>query len=110
MRLLRGVGGAVLWILAVVLGLVGVILCVTILLIPLGLPVLNYARRLFTLSMKLMVPRAVAHPVRSVDRSTRQSRRHARKRVEATLSGAMGRKRRRRRWLSGRRRHRLALF
>ncbi len=36
MRLLRGLPGAVLWILAAVLGLVGVLLCVTIILLPLG--------------------------------------------------------------------------
>lgn len=32
-------------------------------LLPLGFPLLGYARRPFTLSLKLMVPRAVSHPI-----------------------------------------------
>jgi hypothetical protein len=57
MRLLRALGGTVLWLLAAVLGLVGAILCVTIVLLPVGLAVLGYARRLFTSAAKLMAPR-----------------------------------------------------
>ena len=56
MSLLRGLAGALLWVGALLLAIVAVVLCVTILLIPLGLPLLNYARRLFTLSLKLMLP------------------------------------------------------
>ena len=41
MRLLRGLLGALLWILASVLGLVGVLLCVTIILLPVGIPALG---------------------------------------------------------------------
>ncbi len=58
MLLLRGLAGALLWILSALLGLVAVILCITVLLLPLGLPLLGYARRLFTLSLRLMLPRA----------------------------------------------------
>jgi hypothetical protein len=58
MSLLRGLAGALLWIGALLLALVAVVLCVTILLIPLGLPLLGYARRLFTLSLRLMLPRS----------------------------------------------------
>ena len=65
MRLLRGLLGAVLGvlsavlgtvlgILAAVVGLVGVVLCATLILIPLGIPVVRLARRLFTLAGKLM--------------------------------------------------------
>lgn len=56
MGLLRGLAGALLWIVSLLLVLVAAILCATILLLPLGLPLLGYARRLFTLSLKLMVP------------------------------------------------------
>ena len=49
MRLLRGLLGAVLWILAALLGLVGFVLCVTVILLPLGIPLLGVARRLLTL-------------------------------------------------------------
>jgi hypothetical protein len=46
--------GTVLGILAAVVWLVGAVLCVTILLLPLGLPVVRLARRLFGLSRQLM--------------------------------------------------------
>ena len=63
MRLLRGLLGALLWILAAVLGLVGVLLCVTVILLPVGIPVVRLAGSLFVRSMRLMLPRALAHPV-----------------------------------------------
>ena len=74
MRLLRGLAGALLWILSAVLGLVAVLLCVTVILLPLGLPLLGYARRLFTLALKLMLPRAVAHPAETATKSIRKRR------------------------------------
>ncbi|WP_433604268.1 hypothetical protein [Prescottella agglutinans] len=46
--------GTVLGILAAVLWLVGAVLCVTLILIPLGIPVMKLAGRLFALSRKLM--------------------------------------------------------
>jgi hypothetical protein len=54
MRLLRGLLGVLLWILAGLLGLVGVVLCVTIILLPLGIPVMKLAGRLFSLAGDLM--------------------------------------------------------
>ncbi|EHI46866.1 hypothetical protein OPAG_03667 [Rhodococcus opacus PD630] len=65
MRLLRGLLDVVLGILTAILGtvlgivaavvwLVGGVLCVTVILLPLGLPVVRLARRLFTLARKLM--------------------------------------------------------
>jgi hypothetical protein len=66
MRLLRGLGGAVLWILASLLGLVGVLLCVTVILLPVGVPLMKLAGQLFTRSLQLMLPRALAHPVNEV--------------------------------------------
>jgi hypothetical protein len=56
MALLRGLAGALLWVVSLLLTLVAVILCVTVLLLPLGLPLLGYARRLFALSLRLMLP------------------------------------------------------
>ena len=47
MRLLWGLLGALLWILASVLGLVGVLLCVTIILLPVGIPIVKIAGSLF---------------------------------------------------------------
>ena len=64
MRLLRGLLGALLRIVAALLGLVGLVLCVTIILLPLGVPVLGLARRLITQAVQLMLPKSLAHPVK----------------------------------------------
>jgi hypothetical protein len=69
MRILRALVGSVLWILAGVLGLVGVLLCVTLILLPLGIPVLMLARKLFAYAMTLMIPRQVRHPVDELGKS-----------------------------------------
>jgi hypothetical protein len=61
-----------LWIVSAVLGLVAAILCVTIILLPVGLPLLGYAGRLLAISMKLMLPRAVSQPVDTADNSMRK--------------------------------------
>ena len=71
MRLLRGIGGSLLWILAGLLGLVGVLLSVTIILLPLGIPVLLISRKLFKYSMVLFVPRKVRHPVQELGTSAK---------------------------------------
>jgi|SRR5215211_341829 len=63
MRILRGIAGALLWIVAALLGLVAVVLCITLILLPLGLPLLGVSRRLFGMAVRLMLPREVAHPV-----------------------------------------------
>jgi len=86
MRLLRGLLGGLLWILAAVVGLVAVVLCVTVILLPLGLPLLAQARRMFTTSVRLMLPPAVAHPVRTMDKKSRKKKDEA---VDA-VSGAAG--------------------
>jgi hypothetical protein len=44
MRILRGIAGALVWVLAVVLGLVAVVLCITVILLPAGLPLLGVSR------------------------------------------------------------------
>jgi hypothetical protein len=46
MRLFRGLLGALLWILASVLGLVGLLLCITVIVLLVGIPVLDVGRRL----------------------------------------------------------------
>ena len=86
MRLLRGLPGAVLWILAAVLGLVGVLLCVTVILLPLGIPLVKLAGRLFSRSVQLMLPRALTHPV---DELTKAADKNART-VRSATSGATG--------------------
>ena len=64
MRLLRAFAGVLLWILAGVLGLVSLLLCVTIILLPLGIPLFRLSKALFGKSVRLMLPPAVAHPVK----------------------------------------------
>ena len=73
MRLLRALAGSLLWILSGVLGLVGVLLCVTVILLPLGIPLLALARRLFRYSMAFFLPRAVRHPAQELGKSARSS-------------------------------------
>jgi hypothetical protein len=72
MRLLRGMAGALMWIVSALVGLVGVILCVTVVLFPVGVAVLGVARRMFAASVRLMLPRALAHPAKEVKRSARR--------------------------------------
>ena len=85
MLLLRGLAGAVLWIVSAVLALVALILCMTVILLPVGIPLLRCARRLFTLSLKLVLPRAVSHPVETAEKSIRQSGRTVKKQLPAAL-------------------------
>ena len=77
MRLLRALAGSLLWILSGVLGLVGVLLCVTIILLPLGIPLLAVARRLFRYSMVFFLPRKVRHPAQELGKSARKGAREA---------------------------------
>ena len=79
MRLLRGLLGGLLWILAAVVGLVAIVLCVTVILLPLGLPLLAQARRMFGASVKLMLPPAVAHPVKTMDKKSRKKGKQGKK-------------------------------
>ncbi|WP_322937968.1 hypothetical protein [Nocardioides bizhenqiangii] len=71
MKLLRALVGSLLWVLAGILGLVGVVLCATLILLPVGIPVLMLARKLFAYSMVFFVPRKVRHPVEELGKSAR---------------------------------------
>jgi hypothetical protein len=71
MRLLRGLGGALLWVVASLVGLVAVVLCVTVILLPLGIPLLMVAKKMFGRAVGLMLPRTVSHPI---DESGKKSR------------------------------------
>ena len=82
MRILRGIAGALLWILAAVLGLVAVVLCITILLLPAGLPLLGLSRRLFGMAVRLMLPREVAHPVEQSRKALRHQVADARSQIK----------------------------
>ena len=66
MKTVRRLLGALLWILAGLLALVGLLLCVTLILLPFGVPVLAYARRLWAQAVRLMLPRMFTHPVQEL--------------------------------------------
>ena len=86
MRLLRGLLAALLWILAGVLALVGLLLCVTLILLPLGVPVLAYARRVWAWAVRLMLPRMFTHPVQELTGAMDEHR----EKVTGTVSDAAG--------------------
>jgi hypothetical protein len=96
MRALRWTGAGLLALLAGILGLVGVILCVTLVLMPLGIPVLFLAKRLFKTAGQLAVPRAVRRPVDELGRrgskmtkkAGRTGRKAAAKAADAGSDGA----------------------
>lgn len=69
MRLLRALSGALLWIVASVLGLLAVILCVTVVLIPVGFPLLLLSGRLFGRAVRLFMPPEAAHPLKASRKS-----------------------------------------
>ena len=71
MRALRWAGASLLGLLAGLLGLVGAILCLTLILAPLGIPILLLARRLFKSAGALVVARGIRHPVDELSRSGR---------------------------------------
>jgi hypothetical protein len=70
-RFLRGVAGALLWLVAAVLGLVGVLLCVTLILLPIGIPLLLLARKMFTRAVQLLMPPKLAHPVKELGKASK---------------------------------------
>jgi len=92
MRVLRALLGALLWILAAVVGLLGILLSVTVILLPLGIPLLMLARRLFTRSVALVLPRKVSHPVEEVGRAARKKGRKGRDAVADVDVKKLGRR------------------
>jgi hypothetical protein len=58
--------GSLLWILACVVGLVGILLSVTLILLPVGIPLLLLARKLFRYSLTFFLPRAIRHPAQEL--------------------------------------------
>lgn len=101
MRVLRALLGSLTWLLALLTGLLGVILCVTIILIPLGILVLRLSRSLVRTSMRLVLPRAVTHPVEELKDTGRKQRRRFKHTVKDV--GKKGHKLpgRRRKWKFG---------
>lgn len=63
MRALRILLGSLLWIVAGLVMLLGAILSVTVILLPVGIPLIMLGRRLMQGAMALFLPRGVRHPV-----------------------------------------------
>ncbi len=84
MRVLRALLGSLLWILACVVTLVGALLSVTIILAPVGIPLLFLARRLFQSSMALFLPRALRHPAQELGKKGRDAVQDAGKKARKT--------------------------
>ena len=74
MRVLRGLLGALLWLGAGLLGLISLILCVTVILLPLGIPLFRLSKALFGKAVRLMLPAAVAHPVKHAGRKSSKAK------------------------------------
>jgi hypothetical protein len=79
MKPLRWLAAGLLWILAGILGVLGVLLSVTIILLPLGIPLVLISRRVFSMAMRLVVPRSARHPVQQTGKAVKHQRRNARK-------------------------------
>jgi predicted lipid-binding transport protein (Tim44 family) len=79
MRALRWTAASLLGLLGGLLGLVGALLCVTLILLPLGIPILFLSRRLFQTAGQLVVPREVRHPVKGIQERSSASAKSARK-------------------------------
>jgi hypothetical protein len=77
MRVLRGLGGALLWIVGGLVGLVAVLLCVTVILLPVGLPLLRLSKTMIGNAVRLMLPRPLAHPVKETEKSGKRLGRKA---------------------------------
>ena len=72
MRLPRALAGALLWILASVVGLLGALLCVTIIGLPIGIFLIRRAGRMFSTAVRLMLPSELAHPIEEAKSSARE--------------------------------------
>jgi hypothetical protein len=57
MRALRGIAAGVVWLLATVLLLLSAVLCITVILLPLGIPLGLVAMRLYVYGVQLLAPR-----------------------------------------------------
>jgi hypothetical protein len=91
---LRLVAGGLVSLVAGLVAALGVLLCVTIILLPLGIPLLLIARRLFGLSARLVLPKAVVHPVKELQKRTTAGPSRALGRGRDSLAKAARRRRR----------------
>jgi hypothetical protein len=70
-----------LWVVASVVALLAVVLCVTIILLPLGIPLLMVAKRMFGQAVGLMLPRGLTHPVDEGSKKAKKGSKRGRKKA-----------------------------
>jgi hypothetical protein len=92
MRALRALLGGLVWIVACLVGLVGALLSVTLVLAPVGIPLLFLAKRLFGTSMALFLPRAMRHPAQELAKKGRKAADDARDTAGKTAGKMSGKK------------------
>lgn len=82
------------WLVAGVVAALGVLLSITIILLPLGIPLLLISRRLFGLSARLILPKAVVHPVKELQKRATDAPQRALGRGRDSVTKAARRRRR----------------
>jgi hypothetical protein len=82
MRALRAVAGVLVWLLASVLLLLAIVLCLTVLLLPVGLALGFVAVRLYALGLRLFLPRG-----RDIEKGVRKQARRWKKSARKSLRG-----------------------
>jgi len=100
MQPVRRLGAGILWVVASLLGLVSVVLCLTIILLPLGIPLLLLTGRLFRVAMRLWAPRAASHPVDELGKRARGAQKSIKGTAKAGRKDLRKRTRRARKQLS----------
>ena len=98
MRFLRGLAAIPVFLLATVLLVVAAVLCVTILLLPLGIPLGFIAMRLYAKGVKMLLPRS-STPRRHGRHRVRRLRTRPAKRIKRVRKDTRKRVRRARRTL-----------
>jgi hypothetical protein len=82
-----------LWIVSGLLVLLGVLLSVTLILAPLGIPLFLVGKKLMKVAVGLFLPRAVAHPVKKGKGAVGDLAGSLRDRAESAAGDLPGRKR-----------------
>ncbi|NIK61604.1 hypothetical protein [Kribbella shirazensis] len=86
MKILRGIGAALVWLLATVVMLVAAVLCITVILLPLGVPLMALGLRLYGYGVQLIIPRP--KPVERGKKTGRKVRKQAGKKVRGVSDRA----------------------
>ncbi|MBO9520825.1 MAG: hypothetical protein J7518_04730 [Nocardioidaceae bacterium] len=84
MRALNILLGSLLWIVAGLVLLLGAVLSITIVLLPVGIPLFLLGQWLMRMAMALLVPRAVRHPLEAGRKKGSKTATKVRKRTKGS--------------------------